>query len=261
MILLADCGNSRTKWALYDQQKLGSTGVVGENESLEESLFTRDIVPGQLKNFVFSSVAPAKTEPLKKELQRLTGGQEGLELCGRNVPEFSHRYTSLQELGSDRIAAALGAMDVCPGENLLIADFGTAITLDALSAEGVFLGGVIMPGLASALKGLLDSAPGLLSAGLGTDALSQKNWAHRVPGCNTRGALQGGLFCLTLGAVKEARERLTRSCFAGIPAYLLVTGGAGQVFAEELPRSFYCEDLLFRGLARFYEIRKGKTLC
>ena len=53
--------------------------------------------------------------------------------------------------GPDRLAAAVGGVTLWPGRNLFIVDFGSAITLDVVTADGVYRGGSISPGLANAL--------------------------------------------------------------------------------------------------------------
>ena len=69
-------------------------------------------------------------------------------LFDHNTPvPIVNRYESPQTLGQDRLAAAVGAKSLCPNENLLIIDVGSAITYDFVSAEGEYLGGNIAPGL------------------------------------------------------------------------------------------------------------------
>ena len=58
-----------------------------------------------------------------------------------------NRYDTPQTLGQDRLAAAVGAKSICPDENLLIIDAGSAITYDFVSDKGEYLGGNIAPGL------------------------------------------------------------------------------------------------------------------
>ena len=60
---------------------------------------------------------------------------------------ITNRYDTPETLGQDRLAAAVGAKSLCPGENLLIIDAGSAITYDFVSAEGEYMGGNIAPGL------------------------------------------------------------------------------------------------------------------
>lgn len=60
---------------------------------------------------------------------------------------ITNRYESPETLGQDRLAAAVGAKRLCPKENLLIIDAGSAITYDFVTAEGEYIGGNIAPGL------------------------------------------------------------------------------------------------------------------
>ena len=69
-------------------------------------------------------------------------------LFDHNTPvPIVNKYDSPQTLGQDRLAAAVGAKSLCPNENLLIIDAGSAITYDFVSAEGEYIGGNIAPGL------------------------------------------------------------------------------------------------------------------
>ena len=69
-------------------------------------------------------------------------------LFDHNTPvPIINGYDTPQTLGQDRLAAAVGAKSLCPGENLLIIDAGSAITYDFVSAEGEYKGGNIAPGL------------------------------------------------------------------------------------------------------------------
>ena len=69
-------------------------------------------------------------------------------LFDHNTPvPITNRYETPQTLGQDRLAAAVGAKHLCPNENLLIIDVGSAITYDFVSEQGEYLGGNIAPGL------------------------------------------------------------------------------------------------------------------
>ncbi len=69
-------------------------------------------------------------------------------LFDHNTPvPIINRYETPQTLGQDRLAAAVGAKSLCPNENLLIIDVGSAITYDFVTEQGEYLGGNIAPGL------------------------------------------------------------------------------------------------------------------
>jgi type III pantothenate kinase len=63
-------------------------------------------------------------------------------------------YATPHTLGEDRIAAAVGAWSLFPGENSLVVDMGTAVTYDLVSADGHFKGGNIAPGIGMRLRSL-----------------------------------------------------------------------------------------------------------
>lgn len=70
-------------------------------------------------------------------------------------------YQTLHTLGADRIAAAIGCHALFPQKNCLLVDLGTCVTMDLISAEGVFHGGVIAPGLKMRLKAMAEGTASL----------------------------------------------------------------------------------------------------
>ena len=67
-----------------------------------------------------------------------------------SLPEragMKNAYRNPYQLGCDRFAAAIGAHALCPGQAIIVANCGTATTIDAITRDGTFLGGMILPGL------------------------------------------------------------------------------------------------------------------
>lgn len=143
--------------------------------------------------------------------------------------------------GIDRLLGAVAANVLrAPERPAAIVDLGTAITVDVVSAAGVFLGGAIAPGLAISAKALHD-ATDLLPA----FDVSQLNERTPAIGRDTISAMQAGLF---LGAVGGIRELITRQ-FAG-PPEIFVTGGFGQQVAHLLsPDARFLPHLIPQGIA------------
>lgn len=77
-----------------------------------------------------------------------------LELMPDTPVPLKNLYSSPETLGADRLAAAVGAAALFPGENLLVADIGTACTFDVVTSEGEYLGGNIAPGPGMRLRAL-----------------------------------------------------------------------------------------------------------
>ena len=131
-IIGVDIGNSSIKTAEFLIDELGE---IRKWESLDE--ITREYPNAY---FVVSSVASSEEEITRKLKKCL------IVTANIKLP-LSLNYHTPETLGSDRIAAAVGAWDVFPDTDLLIVDGGTCVTYDLVTADGVYQGGMISPGL------------------------------------------------------------------------------------------------------------------
>lgn len=142
MNLCIDQGNSRTKVALMtDEGKIINHFIYKQFSSSEvERLFDLYAITDSIISSVVN-IEAAVVNTLARRSQHFV-------LFDHNTPvPIVNRYDTPQTLGQDRLAAAVGAKSLCPDENLLIIDVGSAITYDFVSAEGEYLGGNIAPGL------------------------------------------------------------------------------------------------------------------
>lgn len=141
MNLCVDQGNSRTKVALMtDEGKMINHFIYKTFSSADvERLF--DLYP--IDDSIISSVIniePAIVNTLARRSKHFV-------LFDHNTPvPIRNGYSTPETLGQDRLAAAVGAKTLCPEENLLIIDAGSAITYDFVSDEGEYCGGNIAPG-------------------------------------------------------------------------------------------------------------------
>lgn len=219
MLLLVDAGNTRVKWALAGMaapagQWLGH-GVVTHAEL--DTL--RDAWQGHaISRAVVSNVAGPG---LRQRLQALLPdvAVEWFASSARRAGVSNH-YRNPAQLGCDRFAAAIGARTLEPGRALIIATCGTATTVDALTAGGVFIGGMILPGL------------GLMASSL---ARNTAQLPQVAPGAappplfadNTGEAIISGCLSAQAGAIERA--------VAGHGADLcIVSGGAAPYVAPSL---------------------------
>ena len=142
MNLCIDQGNSRTKVALMtDEGQIINHFIYKTFSSADvERLF--ELYP--ISDSIISSVI--NIEPaIVNTLHRCS---KHFVLFDHNTPvPIRNGYDTPETLGQDRLAASVGAMRLCPNENLLIIDAGSAITYDFVSAEGEYMGGNIAPGL------------------------------------------------------------------------------------------------------------------
>ncbi len=163
----------------------------------------------------------------RREATVLGGIPEAMELADPRLAEST---------GQDRLAAALAAS---PGPAIVI-DAGTALTVDLVDGQGVFLGGFIAPGPQAALEGLSRAGSALPSLEPGSCGLS--------PGLDTRSAMQAGVWGMVLGGsdllVGAARQVLPE-------ARLVATGGWARAWVAQTTHAAVSLDerLVHRGIA------------
>ncbi len=162
------------------------------------------------------SVAPAATGIWQTELRRLTGAaplliRHTLNLC------VKLDYPRPATIGADRLANAAAAFKIY-GAPVIIADFGTALTVDAVDAGGRFAGGLIMPGPALFLDYLADR-----TACLPRLPLPSAGAARRAIARGTRAAMRAGAILGWRGMFREALAAIRAELPAG--AAVCATGG------------------------------------
>ena len=236
MILAIDAGNSRVKWGWHDGRDWSSLATVS---LIEFAAANHDINPFAAthenpERIVISNVAGDGAHQLLVNWTSIfeakpfwLTGEEAR--CG-----VTSRYERPRQLGSDRWAALVAARALHPGPCLVV-NAGTATTADLLSAEGDFLGGLILPGV-DLMRFVLHEHTGRLPL--------QEGRFVRMPR-NTVDAIESGCRHAQAGAV----ERMYR--IAGDGAECLVSGGAGPSLMEQLGIPCrYVENLVLEGLAR-----------
>jgi type III pantothenate kinase len=153
------------------------------------------------------------------------------------------RYENPREVGADRIANAVGALDRFDPP-LVIVDFGTATTLDAISAGGEYLGGAIVPGVEIALDALYEKAALLRRVEL-------VDPPRQVIGTSTEAAIRSGTLYGTSAMVDGMVSRMEEEL--GVPT-VVATGGLSPLLAPLTRRVQHLEPwLTLHGLRVVYE--------
>jgi len=154
MILLADAGNSRLKWSFY------STGKRSRQLAQDYSQHTADILLiNLLQENVEYTTYPMTTklllvsvlgEVFAQKIQYYCQQQKiQLEIIHSQLESYGvkNSYLEPQRLGADRFVALIAAHHLRSQSHCIIISCGTAVTIDALTAQGQHLGGLILPGL------------------------------------------------------------------------------------------------------------------
>ena len=231
-MLLLDVGNSRCKWALVQDGAWVRQGVAGNTEwAALRQTFSALTPPGRI---LVSNVAG---EAMAERLRAVCAMWRcSLEFVTARASQHgvSNGYAQPERLGSDRWAALIAAWRRVHGACLVV-NCGTATTVDALSAQGEFLGGLILPGV-DLMRFVLHEHTGRLPLQAGRFVEAPRN---------TVDAIESGCRHAQAGAV----ERMYR--IAGKGAHCLVSGGAGPALIEQLAIPCrYVENLVLEGLAR-----------
>lgn len=131
-------------------------------------------------------------------------------------------YENPREVGADRIVNAVAGYEKYGGP-LIIVDFGTATTFDAVSKKGEYMGGVIAPGIGISMEALFEKAAKLPKVEL----IKPLN----VIGRNTISSMQSGAIYGYAGLVDRIVEEMRREI--GEKAFVAATGGLAELFAAE----------------------------
>ena len=225
MIVAIDIGNTSVKFGVFDGGRLVAVervqgGAAGENLFPIGAIAAADEV-------VAVSSSPANSAGLAGKLGR------SVRLLGDEVrAAVPTTYARAAELGLDRIAAAWGARALRGGRALVIADLGTAITVDALDAQGRLVAIAIAPGLDAARDGLARAA-----GHLPLPVTSPGEVA--VPARGTADSLRAGFVLGLAGLVDRLMETAARA--AGGVEVAVVTGGAAPALSPHLATAHVCE--------------------
>lgn len=256
MLMCLDVGNSQIHGGifqnnelLYQFRKNTSTGLSSD----EFGIFLRSVLrenktePKLIKAVSICSVVPHMDYSLKSAIKRyftdqLTFVQPGVK-SGLRI-----KYGNPAEVGADRIVTGLAAQNVYPNKDLLVVDFGTATTVDAISKDGDYLGGSILGGAKLVVSALESKTAKLPSV----EIIKPR----RACGKSTVTSIQSGIYWSMVGGVKQISEKIAEEVFNGEKPLIVGTGGVGKVFIDAEIFDHYLPDLVLQGLRLVYEKNK-----
>jgi type III pantothenate kinase len=230
MLLAVDIGNSMVNLGVFDGETLVANLRVSTDarrSSDEYGLMIRDLLAlngverSTITDVCMCSVVPPLTGIFEelfetyfhvKSLSITAGVRTGLQIS----------YDNPRDVGADRIADAVAAINLY-GKPVIIVDFGTATVFDAISKDGIYLGGAIAPGINVAAEALFLNTSQLRRVEL----VAPKS----AIGQNTSTALQAGLVLGYAGLVTGLVERFKAEL--GEEAKVIGTGGLATIISKE----------------------------
>ncbi len=240
MILAIDIGNSSTKLGVFDHETLlkrliRPTIRSKTADEIYDSL--NNEINGQFSAVVISSVVPELNEAFR-ELGENYFNQTPIFVDHTFDFGFAVKYEPPENAGADRLVAAFAA-SVKYGAPVIVGDFGTATTIDAVNSQNEYLGGIITPGINTLSEALYIRTSKLPRVEIRKPAT--------VIGNSTVGSIQSGIFYgyigLTEGIIRRIRDEL------GEKPKVIATGGFAQIIAESCDLiEIVDENLMLEGL-------------
>ena len=257
MIVAIDIGNTTTKIGFFEGKEPvfrldipsdSDFGVEDYWRPVQEALAPTSVIEGA----AICSVVPSLT-PVLSKLCTEKFGKEPVILDSTTPIGLVIKYHPPKDVGADRLANALAAWKIY-GAPAMIVDIGTAITVDAVSESGEYLGGVIAPGVEMAAEALYRKAALLPHVTLEP--------VKSVLGTDTRSAIRSGLThgyaAMIVGLVKKLKAELQFPDRSTI----VLTGGHVALFRDllsELPLTLD-PDLTLKGLnLTYYEVSQKNS--
>jgi type III pantothenate kinase len=190
---------------------------------------------------VVSSVKAAWTKVIQKITKETLG--EKIYIIGQDIPlPMDLAVDKPSEVGTDRVVSAAAAYAVVE-DAVVIADFGTAVTIDLVDEKGIFLGGVICPGLEISAHALKESTAQLPKI---------KATKPKVPyGKTTTQAINCGLYYSAIGTLQEVIRRYAEKI--GKWPHTVLTGSAAKIIRDDCDFiDSYVPNLVVKGVVLTY---------
>lgn len=247
MMLCLDVGNSHIYGGVFVEESIQvrfrqSSKIYTSDELgifLKAVLRENDCLPEAIEKIAVCSVVPQIDYSLRAACLKYFSIdpfflQAGVK-TGLNI-----KYRNPLEVGADRIANAIAATIIFPKKNLLIIDFGTAITLCVITAHKAYLGGAILPGVRLSMEALSNNTAKLSAVEIIKP--------EQIIGRSTTESIQSGLYFSALGGCRELIMRIQQKFFPQEELLILATGGFASLFEHQGLYHHLMPDLVLQGV-------------
>ena len=230
-ILTIDIGNTRAKYAVFEDESLIETAAFNPYSNDLKEL---TIKYPQMKKGILSSVG-GKIEECLAQLENL----EIITLSAKTPLPFELSYKNSSQIGSDRLVAVAAAMAEKPSQNSLVIDIGTCITYDIITSDNKHLCGPISPGINLRFKSMNDYTEKLPLCKPSNDDL-------KIICSSTEECLQSGVIMAILFEI-EGFINLYSNIYKNLNVFII--GGDNIFFENKLKNCIFADaNFTFNGL-------------
>lgn len=238
--LLLDIGNTLTKAACVENNQIAKVESIANDDLLLQWLLA---FPS------FGRALICTVRPLPDKIGRWAKLHQLVQVLSHNTPlPFKIAYKCPDTLGPDRIALAAAAYERFPDKNVLVIDMGSCITYDLLTAQGVYLGGAISPGIRMRFKAM----------NAFTAKLPMAEPTDKTPliGYDTESSLQSGVMN---GVQAEIEGVIDRYASNYKDLTVLIGGGDNKYFDKRFKVNiFAASNLVLEGLRFIMEFNESQ---
>lgn len=247
MILCIDVGNSHIYGGVFagDEIKIRFRHTSKVSTSDELGIFLKSAIrenncdPDDIKKIGICSVVPQLDYSLRSACLKYFS-TEPFSLQAGVKTGLNIKYRNPLEVGADRIANAIAATHAYPNQDIIVIDFGTATTFCAITAQKIYLGGAILPGVRLSVDALSNNTAKLPSVEIVK--------TESVVGRTTIESIQSGVYYGVLGACRELIQGINNEAFSGNKALVLATGGFASLFDKQDLYDHLVPDLVLQGI-------------
>ena len=239
-MLLVDIGNSRIKWAFWQNNKLEDYFACEYQADNLQNILSKNLSHCAQQTVYLCSVVSADINQLIKQWFNAQWQTEVTQVAVQAQQlGLTNAYENVNALGADRWMAMLGACHQYNKAALCVIDCGTAVTIDVVDQTGQHMGGLIMPGIRMQQQALLN----------GTQKIDSIQGEASMLANNTEDAVIGGSVHLLVtgldGLYKKYAAQLNTELVC------VVTGGDGETVMKAMDSHCHYErDLILYGLSR-----------
>ncbi len=243
MYLIIDIGNSFTKIATFKNNVLLEHKKISNNDfSLIQDYF--NVLEKKADLYVACIISSVKADVFNF-IEKILFDTPYILLLDNNTPiPINNNYQTKLTLGVDRLAAAVGANNIFPNNNVMVVDVGTAMTIDFVSADNSYQGGIISPGLAMRFKALNKFTNKL--------PLEKENFSdNNLKGLNTSQAIRYGVQNSMIFEIQQYINNYGK-IYGNLKVVL--TGGDTFFFENTLKKKIFADkNLVLHGLNRILD--------
>lgn len=258
MLLAADVGNTNVVFALYDGREIKARWRIATDPRrtgdeyavwLLQLLAIEGFRREDVTQIIIGTVVPRAVHNLTVLAQKYFGVEPLIAGQGDAEWGIAVDVDEPRSLGADRALNAIAAHEKYEGD-LIVIDFGTATTFDAIDFNGAYKGGIIAPGLNLSLDALVGNTAKLPRIAIEAPA------SDSVIGTNTEYQMLIGVFWGYVAMMEGLTARMKAEI--GRPAQVVATGGLAILFDEQTDLFDHVDsDLTLDGLAMLAE-RAGR---